>query len=139
MSASAFKLEQQLHAAMKDRDAWKAKAENYHAKLQKPALIGQPQKLREEIAFWKAQAQSYSSRIEVLEARCGKLLEDRDEYIGQVNDLKVKLKELVGELNLARALPPAAEVGESETPLLDSVSLDDVEGESRPCARKSGA
>jgi len=93
-----FKLKQQLQACQTERDAWKARAEDYRAKLQKPAMIGQPNKLREEIAFWKAEARAIGGRLQQEIAKLTENLALRD---AELADTKLKVTELVEKLNLA--------------------------------------
>ena len=109
-----FKLKQQLQACQKERDMWKARAEDYHAKLQKPAMIGQPNKLREEIAFWKTEARACSYLLDKERKGWKKEVHDltlqRDLHYSELADTKLKVKELVEKLALAneRVATPAA-------------------------------
>jgi hypothetical protein len=119
-----FKLKQQLQACQKERDAWKARTEDYLAKLQKPAMIGQPSKLREEIAFWKTEARACSYLLDKERKGWKKEVHDltlqRDLHYSELADAKLKVKELVEKLNLAN--DHVASVGAKLSPAVLTVS-----------------
>lgn len=100
---NAFKLGQQVHALQEENKRLQQKCEDYHRKLQQPALIGQPEKLREEIAFWKGEASAARTLIEqqkkLLEAK-GKEL---DLMTAERDDARLKIKELAEAVVAARA------------------------------------